>query len=94
MIVINCRKLDNQTKVLFELFPMLYEYDATNEKCPLPLVKMRVLLKKMKQGDVCLMRITDKGSIKDIPKLLNKQGYPYNMRYIDNSILELHIKNR
>ncbi|WDE10046.1 sulfurtransferase TusA family protein [Thalassomonas haliotis] len=73
---------------------MLYEYDATADKCPLPLVKMRVILKKMQKDDVCLIRISDKGSIKDIPKLLKKQGYPYNVRYISNSVLELHIKNR
>ena len=73
---------------------MLYEYDATADKCPLPLVKMRVILKKMQQGDACLIRIRDKGSKKDIPKLLEKQGYPYNVRYINDAVLELHIKNR
>ncbi len=46
MIVIDCRKLDNQTKGLFNKIYMLYEYDACAESCPLPLVKLRVILKK------------------------------------------------
>ena len=92
MIVINCRKIDNQTKAIFKYFLMQYEYDATAEKCPLPLVKMRVILNKMQQGDSCLMQISDKGSIKDIPKLLKKQGYSFSEKYLNKSILQLHIK--
>ena len=70
---------------------MLYEYDATAEKCPLPLVKMRVILKKMKKGDSCLLQIKDKGSITDIPKLLIKQGYQFTQDCIDDEVLQLHI---
>ena len=71
---------------------MHYEYDATAEKCPQPLVKMRVLLKKMQQGDTCLMHISDKGSIKDIPKLLIKQGYSFDTQVIEHNVMQLHIK--
>jgi TusA-related sulfurtransferase len=91
MIVINCRKLDNQTKAIFKVFPMLYEYDATAEKCPLPLVKMRVILNKMQTGDEFYLHITDKGSKTDIPKLLTKQGYLFEERYLADAILQLHI---
>lgn len=73
---------------------MLYEYDATQDKCPLALVKTRLMLKKLQKDDVCIIRIADSGSKTDIPRLLNKQGYPFTERKINNSVLELHIKNR
>jgi TusA-related sulfurtransferase len=73
---------------------MLHEYDATKEKCPLPLVKMRMILKKMHHDDVCLIRISDKGSLKDIPKYLTSAGYIYTERIIGVTSIELSIKNR
>ena len=76
---------------------MLYKYDGTEEKCPLPLVKMRVILKKMNFEDSLTINISDKGSIKDIPQLLAKQGYVFTQRYINESekkktVLQLHIR--
>ena len=70
---------------------MLYEYDATKDKCPLPLVKLRLLLKKMRINDTCLIRITDQGSKNDIPNLLNKKGFKFKEQNIDNDIVELLI---
>ncbi len=94
MIVINCRKIDNQTKVISKYFLMLYKYDATDDKCPLPLVKMRVILNKMQQDDTCLIHISDKGSKKDIPRLLKQKGYSFTEQYINSTVLALYIKNR
>jgi len=73
---------------------MLYKYDGTGDKCPLPLVKMRVILKKMTKGDTFIIKISDKGSIKDIPKLLAKQGYQYTEQYINQGVLQLLIKDK
>lgn len=73
---------------------MLHEYDATKEKCPLPLVKMRLILKNMQKGDTFMIRISDKGSKKDIPKFLTISGYSYIKRIIDSSTVELFIENR
>jgi len=73
---------------------MLHEYDATQDKCPLPLVKMRMILKKMQHDDICVIRISDKGSLKDIPIYLTKTGYIYTQRIIDITSVELSIKNR
>lgn len=73
---------------------MLYEYDATKERCPLPLVKLRVILKKMQADDSCRLLIADKGSRKDIPALLTRQGYDYSLKKISDSMVELHIKNK
>ncbi len=73
---------------------MIYEYDATQDKCPLPLVKLRVVLKKMAEKDSCIIRLADNGSKSDIPKLLDKQQYPYTAKQLDGNVLELHIYNR
>lgn len=70
---------------------MNYSYDATSDKCPLPLVKLRVMLRKMQQGDACVIRILDKGSKKDIPKLLHKYGYEFQCHEVDRNVWELHI---
>jgi len=71
---------------------MLYEYDATQDKCPVPLVNLRLLLKKMTSHDSCLIRICDSGSKKDIPKLLIKQGFYFELRNVNEKIVELLIK--
>jgi len=70
---------------------MIFEYDASNEKCPLPLVNVRLLLKKMQKDDVCILTIADKGSVADIPKLLNKLGYRYNQSLIDKGRVKITI---
>ncbi|MBA6297146.1 sulfurtransferase TusA family protein [Colwellia sp. MB02u-9] len=71
---------------------MIYEYDATQDKCPVPLVNLRLLLRKLTPIDRCLIRIYDNGSKKDIPKLLTKQGFYFEQRNIDKYIVELIIR--
>ena len=71
---------------------MNYEYDASKEKCPLPLVKMRIILKKLKQNDIFVIRIADHGSKSDIPKYLTSKGFQYTQQQLSHSIVELHIK--
>lgn len=70
---------------------MIYEYDARSEKCPVPLVQLRLLLKRMSDSDSCLLKISDQGSIQDIPKLLTKQGYTYKQSWLEKNTLELFI---
>ncbi len=70
---------------------MIYEYDASTEKCPVPLVQLRLILKKMSKDDYCLLKISDSGSLTDIPKLLTKKGYNYKINRLNNSVLELLI---
>lgn len=71
---------------------MIYKYDGRGEKCPVPLVKLRLLLKKMQDGDQCIITIDDIGSINDIPKLLDKQGYFYQKQSNDIGIVEINIE--
>ncbi len=71
---------------------MIYQYDATKDKCPLPLVKMRLMLKKMTDEDSCIISIADEGSKSDIPKYLQEKGFQYSVRQLPSSVIELHIK--
>jgi TusA-related sulfurtransferase len=71
---------------------MIYKYDGIGEKCPVPLVQLRLLLKKMHPGDKCIVIINDIGSVKDIPKLLNKQGYQYTEQHIGDGIVQISVK--
>tara|TARA_R110001583_G_scaffold46761_9_gene146555 strand:+ start:5366 stop:5602 length:237 start_codon:yes stop_codon:yes gene_type:complete len=70
---------------------MIFHYDASQEKCPLPLVNLRLILKKMKKEDICVLKIADLGSKKNIPKLLTKLGYCYNQSPIDNNVVEITL---
>ncbi|OUR62215.1 hypothetical protein A9Q74_07160 [Colwellia sp. 39_35_sub15_T18] len=72
---------------------MIFQYDASQEKCPLPLVNLRLLLKKMQNDDTCIIKIADAGSIDDIPKLLVKLGYQHTLSTIDENIVEVTITN-
>jgi len=71
---------------------MIYEYDASKDQCPLPLVKVRLILKKMQQNDCCIVKLADQGSKSDIPKYLDKKGFLYSKKIINTYTLELHIK--
>lgn len=71
---------------------MIYEYDASNERCPLPLVNLRMLLKKANSGDSCVVLLSDSGSKSDIPKLLNQQGYQYIKKRISDKTIQLTIQ--
>ncbi len=71
---------------------MIYKYDGTGEKCPVPLVQLRLLLKRMHAGDNCIVTINDLGSIKDIPKLLTKQGYQYSEQIVGDGIVQISVK--
>jgi TusA-related sulfurtransferase len=73
---------------------MIFNYDGTNDKCPVPLVTMRLLLKKMGLGDQCIVLIKDSGSVKDIPKLLTKKGYCYNECKLSDGVVKIVIESR
>jgi len=71
---------------------MIYKYDGLGEKCPVPLIQLRLLLKKMLVDDECIITLNDVGSLQDIPKLLTKQGYQYVKQIDDNGIVKISIK--
>ena len=70
---------------------MIYEYDGRKDKCPLPLVRMRVILNKMLATDECIVIIADSGSKQDIPKYLLGKGYVFEEQPLDGAT-QFHIK--
>lgn len=70
---------------------MIFQYDASQEKCPLPLVQLRLILKKMTKDDVCVLKVRDSGSKESIPKLLSKLGYGFKQNIIGNNIVEITL---
>ena len=53
------------------------QYDGRLEKCPLPLVKTKLLLKQLSAGQTLTLLLADSGSIQDIPRLLSKLNIPF-----------------
>lgn len=70
---------------------MIYRYDGSESRCPVPLVQMRLLLKKMDASDSCIIILKDSGSLKDIPKYLTSKGYYFTSVTYDDGRTELHI---
>ncbi len=70
---------------------MIFKYDGCGCKCPEPLIKVRLLLKKMKGDDKCYIIINDNASIKDIPKFLQKKGYRFTTTSLPNDTLQITI---
>ena len=70
---------------------MIYKYNGVGEKCPVPLVQLRLLLKKMQTGDQCIISIDDSGSVKDIPQLLIKLGYVFQKKAVGTKVIEISI---
>jgi len=70
---------------------MLYEYDACEEQCPLPLLNMRLILKKMQCGDKFILKVIDQGSKSDIPRYLTNKGYQYTQHQLSSTLIEFRI---
>ncbi|AEF54936.1 sulfurtransferase TusA family protein [Marinomonas posidonica] len=49
--------------------------DAREDRCPMPLLKVKLALSKMQAGQILSMTTCDSGSLKDIPQYLEMQGY-------------------
>lgn len=70
---------------------MIYQYDGRRDKCPVPIVTIRVALKKLKPNDIYIVKLADRGSISDIPKYLSSKNYLFSERVIEDGALELEI---
>ncbi|WP_343223991.1 sulfurtransferase TusA family protein [Oceanobacter mangrovi] len=51
-------------------FPTDHLLDVTDVSCPLPLLKTKLTLKTMESGKVLLVKATDAGSWRDIPRYI------------------------
>lgn len=49
--------------------------DAIEDRCPMPLLKVKMALSKMEVGKLLCVTASDSGSLKDIPQYVNLVGY-------------------
>ncbi|WNC70145.1 sulfurtransferase TusA family protein [Thalassotalea nanhaiensis] len=66
-------------------------YDGRLEKCPLPLVKTKLLLKQLTAGQSLTLFLADPGSIQDIPRLLSKLNIPFEQSLIAEHQVKITI---
>lgn len=50
--------------------------DAKEDRCPMPLLKLKMALAKMLANQTVCVFASDKGSLKDIPHFLSLVGLP------------------
>lgn len=71
---------------------MLFNLDTQGLICPMPLLKLKLLLKQCRSGDIIEQLITDKTSVKDIPAWLENKGYGVQINQQTHSVYCLVIK--
>ncbi len=49
--------------------------DLSNFRCPLPLVKTKLALKNISNGEQLHLILSDRNSRQDVPKYLKQKGY-------------------
>lgn len=65
--------------------------DLTNFRCPLPLVKTKLALKKLPEGKKLQLLLSDSNSRQDVPKYLNNNGYLVQEVVNNCNVLELIV---
>lgn len=65
--------------------------DLTLFRCPVPLVKVKLALKPMREGEQLHILLSDSGSRRDVPQYLKKQGYVVQELRNDASLLALMV---
>jgi len=58
--------------------------DCKGLSCPMPMLKTKKALQKLKSGQILEVWGTDPGSKNDIPKMCEKEGYEF-LGFIDES---------
>ncbi len=71
---------------------MQHQLNTQGLVCPMPLLKLKLLLKQCQTGDQIVQSITDTRSVKDIPAWLEMKGYSVEIRRLDSQITILDIK--
>ncbi|MGL4446989.1 sulfurtransferase TusA family protein [Shewanella sp.] len=49
--------------------------DLTSFRCPIPLVRIKLILRRMAVGETLQILLSDSGSRRDVPLFLQKQGH-------------------
>ncbi|QYK03596.1 sulfurtransferase TusA family protein [Shewanella zhangzhouensis] len=67
--------------------------DLTAFRCPVPLVQVKLALKKLPAGETLEVALLDNGSRRDVPAFLEKRGYGVECTQDDNTCLKLLISH-
>ncbi|WP_299792709.1 sulfurtransferase TusA family protein [uncultured Shewanella sp.] len=67
--------------------------DLTALRCPLALVKVKLALKQLEDGETLCVSLSDIGSRQDVPRFLKKVGYRYFELCNDENVLKIKIEN-
>ena len=65
--------------------------DLTSYRCPLPLVKVKMALKQLSDGDSVSVLLSDPGSRQDVPRYLKKIGVNHFITEDSSSVLSLTV---
>ena len=68
--------------------------DCTGFFCPLPVVKTKLVLEKMKSGEVLKVTADDLGAKKDFPAWCNETGNELLKTEEENGILIFYIRKK
>ncbi|GAB3483640.1 sulfurtransferase TusA family protein [Marinomonas epiphytica] len=60
--------------------------DAREDRCPMPLLKTKLALSKMQEGEVLRVETCDAGSLKDIPQYIEMVGLTLMSQNLDNNV--------
>jgi tRNA 2-thiouridine synthesizing protein A len=66
--------------------------DCKGLSCPMPIIKMKAELKKMKSGQILLTLGTDPGTKNDIPGMCKKEGHELIGIDEEGGIIKFYIK--
>ncbi len=72
---------------------IMVSIDLTAIRCPLALVKVKLALKQLEDGEVLCVSLSDIGSRQDVPRFLKKVGYRYSEVSNDENMLTIKISN-
>ena len=68
--------------------------DLTAFRCPIPLVKVKMLLKDLSAGSQLTVLLSDHGSRSDVPNFLKKQGHCVQSSVTEQGHLLLEVRVR
>ena len=66
--------------------------DATMLRCPMPLLKTKMVLKTLSPGDILLVLATDTGAKKDIPRFIARSQHRLILSTQEDSVYQFYIQ--
>ncbi len=66
--------------------------DATNMRCPMPLLKTKVMLNSMEPGAILLVKATDSGAKRDIPSFIGASQHTLISEKTQHAVFQFYIQ--